>query len=195
MTHQYPTNDPYGQYPTNDPYGQYPTNNPYGYPPLPPQKPGLSALAVTLIAVGALAVGCFGGVAVGSATSTTTASGPAETVTARATVTVRATESVTTAPEAVAAAPEAEAPKPTATEPAQAGTIATGTWTVGEDIAPGTYKTAEAVSSSCYWGIVRSGTNGADIIENDNVKGGYPRVTLKVGQDFDNGCGTWVKIG
>lgn len=72
--------------------------------------------------------------------------------------------------------------------------IGQGTWTVGRDIEPGTYRTAQAVSGDCYWGIYRSGSNGDDIIENDIVVGGYPTVTLSVGQDFENnGCGTFIK--
>jgi hypothetical protein len=75
-----------------------------------------------------------------------------------------------------------------------ANSITEGIWTVGVDIEPGTYRTAEALTGYCYWAIYRSGTNGDDIIENDGPEGGYPTVTLSVGQDFENsGCGTFVK--
>jgi len=74
-----------------------------------------------------------------------------------------------------------------------ASQIKDGTWTVGVDIEAGTYRTAEAVTSMCYWAILKTGTNGADIIQNDLPKGGFPSVTLKAGQDFDNSCGTWTK--
>ncbi|WP_146146154.1 hypothetical protein [Geodermatophilus tzadiensis] len=75
-----------------------------------------------------------------------------------------------------------------------ATSITEGMWTVGRDIEPGTYRTAAAVSDDCYWGIYRSGSNGDDIIENDIVSGGFPTVTLREGQDFENnGCGTFVK--
>jgi hypothetical protein len=75
-----------------------------------------------------------------------------------------------------------------------ANSIGEGTWTVGRDVAPGTYRTAEAVTGQCYWGIYRSGTNGSDIIDNDIVNGGFPSVQLSEGQDFkNNGCGTFVK--
>jgi hypothetical protein len=71
-------------------------------------------------------------------------------------------------------------------------TIHEGTWTVGVDIAAGTYRTTEAVGSTCYWGIYRSGTNGDDIIQNDIPGGGRPTVTLSKGQDFNTTrCGTW----
>ncbi|WP_155855321.1 hypothetical protein [Actinotalea ferrariae] len=78
-------------------------------------------------------------------------------------------------------------------EAVAAGRVEIGTWTVGVDIQPGTYRTAEAVTSTCYWGIYRSGTNGDDIIQNDIVQGGFPTVTLQEGQDFENGCGVFVK--
>lgn len=72
--------------------------------------------------------------------------------------------------------------------------ISEGTWTVGRDIEPGTYVTSEGVSDYCYWAILRSGTNGSDIIENDIVTGGRPTVTLSSGQDFTTrGCGRWIR--
>lgn len=70
--------------------------------------------------------------------------------------------------------------------------ITEGTWTVGVDLQPGTYRTTEAVSGSCYWGIYRSGTNGDDILQNDIVTGGFPTVTLSESQDFTTTrCGSW----
>lgn len=72
--------------------------------------------------------------------------------------------------------------------------ISNGVWTVGVDVEPGTYRTAAAITGYCYWGIYASGTNGGDIIENDGPEGGFPTVTLREGQDFENnGCGTFVK--
>ena len=80
-------------------------------------------------------------------------------------------------------------------EPVTTGDIVTeGTWTVGEDMKAGTYKTVEAVSGNCYWAITKTGTNGADIISNGLPTGGFPSVTVKKGQDFENqGCGDWKK--
>jgi len=75
-----------------------------------------------------------------------------------------------------------------------ANTIGDGTWTVGADIEPGTYRAAAAVGSTCYWGIYRSGSNGGDIIENDIPGGGRPVVALSPGQDFNSTrCGKWEK--
>jgi hypothetical protein len=76
----------------------------------------------------------------------------------------------------------------------EANSIGQGTWTVGRDIAPGTYRTKEALTGECYWGIYRSGSNGSDIVDNDIPSGGFPTVQLSEGQDFENnGCGTFVK--
>jgi len=74
-----------------------------------------------------------------------------------------------------------------------ARSVTEGTWTVGVDIEPGTYRTEQAVGSDCYWAILRTGSNG-DIVDNDIPGGGFPSVTLSVGQDFVNRrCGTFVK--
>ena len=76
-------------------------------------------------------------------------------------------------------------------------TITDGTWTVGEDIPAGTYKPQNPIDPDalCYWAIYKSGTNQENIIQNDLGGGGLPKVTLKVGQDFEtNRCGTWVKV-
>ncbi|WP_125615951.1 hypothetical protein [Specibacter cremeus] len=75
-----------------------------------------------------------------------------------------------------------------------ANTVGDGTWVVGVDIAPGTYRTTADVGATCYWGIYASGSNGADIINNDIPGGGRPSVTLAAGQDFKSSrCGTWEK--
>lgn len=75
-----------------------------------------------------------------------------------------------------------------------ANTVREGTWTVGTDIEPGTYRLTSEVPGSCYWEINRSGSNGADIIDNDIVTGGRPSVTLSAGQDFTTSrCGSWLK--
>lgn len=76
----------------------------------------------------------------------------------------------------------------------EANTVNDGVWTVGLDIEPGTYRASD-VSSSCYWAILRSGTNGDDIIANDLPGGGNPQVTIEDGQDFETvRCGEWTKM-
>ncbi|MDJ0355465.1 hypothetical protein [Paenarthrobacter sp. PH39-S1] len=75
-----------------------------------------------------------------------------------------------------------------------ANTFRDGTWVVGTDIEPGTYRAAAAVQSGCYWGIYQSGSNGSQIIENDVPGGGRPSVLLAAGQDFKSSrCGSWEK--
>lgn len=77
---------------------------------------------------------------------------------------------------------------------AAANVIKEGTWTIGKDIEPGTYRTTKELATSCYWSITVTGSNGSDIIENDNVKGGFPQVVLSEGQTFESSrCGTWSK--
>ena len=74
-----------------------------------------------------------------------------------------------------------------------ANTVTGGTWTVGLDIAAGTYRADKPVDSDCYWAIMRTGSNG-DLIENDIPGGGRPSVTLSKGQDFNTSrCGSWTK--
>lgn len=73
-------------------------------------------------------------------------------------------------------------------------TITEGTWTVGVDVRPGTYRAKEPVNGDCYWEIT-SDANGGNIVANDIVTGGRPTVTLARGQFFTtNRCGDWVKL-
>lgn len=66
-----------------------------------------------------------------------------------------------------------------------------GVWTVERDINPGWYAVADE-PDGCYWGIYKVGTNGENIIANDNVSGGHPTVRLKKGMEFKSSdCGTW----
>ena len=75
-----------------------------------------------------------------------------------------------------------------------ANTVSDGTWVVGVDIEPGSYKAKSDVGSRCYWGIYASGSNGDDIIANDIPGGGLPTVTLAAGQDFKSSrCGSWTR--
>ncbi|GGL80340.1 hypothetical protein [Glutamicibacter protophormiae] len=72
--------------------------------------------------------------------------------------------------------------------------VSDGIWTVGTDIKAGTYRAKEAVGSNCYWAVLKSGTNGDDIVNNGIPGGGRPTVTVRKGQDFESvRCGTWVK--
>lgn len=205
--------------PQQMPYGQpqYAQPQPPYQAPQPPAAPKPNFFTrrwVQLTGVGLIAL--LVGVGIGGAGSTTdatssssssTASGPTQAdvdaakaagVTegkAQAAAELKTREDAVAAKEAAVTAREA---KVAGAEKAQAAnTITEGTWTVGTDIKAGKYRTAEQVGpEGCYWEIDRSGTNGEDIVANDNVTGGRPTVTIKAGQDFTNhGCGDWTKIG
>jgi hypothetical protein len=100
--------------------------------------------------------------------------------------------------QAVAAAEQSVAKREQAVAAAEqrvaSDSIGEGTWTVGVDVQPGTYRTRKPVGADCYWGLYRSGSNGRDIISNGIPGGGFPTVQLNVGQEFlNNRCGTFVK--
>lgn len=176
---------------TNQPYQQQP------YQPGPPAKKPMSKEArigwMILAGFGILAFGAAIGAGAGD-TTTATASDPQPTVTVTAPAEPGAEVTVTAPPVTVTAPPP---PAKTATAPKAAATIEEGTWEVGVDVAPGRYKTVDAVDASgmCYWKITTTG-KPSDIVDNDIVTGGRPTVTIKKGQDFTTqDCGTWQKVG
>lgn len=96
---------------------------------------------------------------------------------------------------AVAASESAVASSAAAMSQAQAAinanTISEGTWTVGSDVQPGTYRTRAAVGGTCYWEVDNA---SGGIVKNDIVTGGFPTVTLSAGQTFvTERCGDWLK--
>jgi hypothetical protein len=68
-----------------------------------------------------------------------------------------------------------------------------GTYIVGTDIQPGTYRSSEG--DGCYWARL-SGFRGTigDIITNDFRSGGVATVTIRQSDEgfSSNGCGTWT---
>jgi hypothetical protein len=168
--------------------------------------------AAIAVAVAGAAALLFGGIAAGVSSSRDSAAEPVTSATleADAAVKLKAREDALVKSEAESAAKLAEREEAvkkaeaavkareiavTGTEKtAAANTIGEGVWTVGKDMPPGDYRTTKAVSSSCYWSITRTGSNGGDIIENDIVPGGFPMVTLTDGQTFKSTrCGEWKK--
>jgi hypothetical protein len=102
---------------------------------------------------------------------------------------------VTPAPAIVPTATPTPIPAPTKTpKPTpHAREFGNGTWIVGQDIQPGTYRTREA-SGNCYWERL-SGLSGnfGDIIANDGIS--YPTVVTIAPTDkaFESsGCATWT---
>lgn len=88
-------------------------------------------------------------------------------------------------------APEAAPPdKPTG----PADVIDTeGTFLVGTDIVPGTYRAAGG--GNCYWERDKDLTGGLDsILDNGGVRGGQQVVTIEAsdGAFKTHGCGTWT---
>lgn len=71
-----------------------------------------------------------------------------------------------------------------------------GTYVVGTDIEPGTYRT-DGGGSLCYWARLSGGGGGfGDIIANDNVDGPTTVVISPTDWGFENSrCGTWTKVG
>ena len=76
-----------------------------------------------------------------------------------------------------------------------------GAWLIGEDFAPGVYRTALAVASeseggSCDWSIFAGASQSADdVIDWQMWSAGRPILRLEVGQSFNSGgCGDWIPV-
>jgi hypothetical protein len=77
----------------------------------------------------------------------------------------------------------------------QGNTFSDGTWRVGADIKPGTYRAAGG--EGCYWARLRNFTGENDIISNSFTGSeGQATATIKpTDKGFKTaGCGTWKKI-
>ncbi|MFE7193938.1 hypothetical protein [Kitasatospora sp. NPDC057541] len=149
----------------------------------------------------------------GSAAVTAAATGPVPQPTVTQTVTATVTAPAPSAPPApavtvtvtttatVTAPPPAAAPPAETAPAAPADTIdGSGTFLVGTDIRPGTYRTAGpagGVARMCYWERARSADGDLDsIIANENLTG-QGVVTIKKSDVVfkTQGCQSWTKIG
>jgi len=137
----------------------------------------------------------FIGIGLGGVGKSEGTTGTAATSTVTATVTkAGAAGSPVTAPAVTVTVTVTAPAAPAAPPPGPVASVGDGVYVVGQDMQPGTYRVSAAVTDGCYWAITKSGSNGADIVQNDLPKGGFPQVTVKAGQDFDSErCGTWVK--
>ncbi len=77
-------------------------------------------------------------------------------------------------------------------------TVSLGTWLVGSQVTPGTYRAD--VQAGCYWERLRNFTGELNgIVANDFVSSaGTQLVTIRAedsGFSTDDDCGTWVRIG
>lgn len=194
-----PQGQPHGQ--PHQPQYQVPQGQPYQQPMAPHPGPQVPApvkrkrhwKAPTFIGIGAFVLGILIGGAGGGDGAPSAEPAPTVTVDGEAPPVTESQEYKDLAAERDAL--QAQVDKAAAAEAEVAANgITEGTWTVGTDIEPGTYKVTEPVTD-CYWSITTTGSNG-DIVDNDIVTGGLPQVTLSEGTDFtSNRCGTWAKIG
>lgn len=151
----------------------------------------------TVLALAFLVAACGG-----TAATTAPTGAPATTQTSAAPATAAATTTPTTAPATAAptAAPTTAptvaptpTPEPTPSPTSEFASFGDGTWEVGTDIEPGTYRLREA-PSLCYWARL-SGFGGGldDIIANGNE--GAPAIVTIAATDtgFESArCGTWT---
>ncbi|MFF2043301.1 hypothetical protein ACFVVX_23055 [Kitasatospora sp. NPDC058170] len=161
---------------------------------------------ITLGILGGLVLigGCNAVVSGGKGTGGTSAAAdvPAPTVTVTVTRTVTAPAPAQAAPTVTATVvvtQPAEVPPPAKETPAAApgDTVpGSGTYLVGEDIKPGTYKTAGPGSRGmCYWERGKDAAGGFEsIIANENLTG-QGVVTIKSTDKVfkTQGCQEWVK--
>jgi hypothetical protein len=87
-------------------------------------------------------------------------------------------------------------PAPDVGPAAAVDTFGDGTWIVGEDIQPGSYRTTVPEDSiGCYWARLGNLTGDLDsILANDNIEpGSRVNVTIDVGDAgfTANRCGNW----
>lgn len=152
----------------------------------PPPKPRVHPASIILAVVGGLALLCGASLSIGGLAGIGVNGSPSPSPVYIYTAT----------PADGVVAPAATSTQPAAPAPPATPTIREGTWTVGTDFPPGTYRTTADVGSSCYWQITKAGGNEiTDIIANDFPGGGRPQVTLEAGQGFKtNRCGTWALV-
>ncbi|MER5352754.1 hypothetical protein ABT093_20770 [Kitasatospora sp. NPDC002551] len=165
---------------------------------------------ITIITAAGLLAGltaCSGGSRAVTAAATDPVPRPAATQTVTATVTAPAPPAVTvtvTATATVTAAPPAASTPPAAPPPAPAEPADTidgsGTFLVGAEVRPGTYRTAGPGGGSggmCYWERARAADGELDsIIANENLTG-QGVVTIKKSDAVfkTQGCQRWTKVG
>ncbi|MFF5840494.1 hypothetical protein ACFY74_03405 [Streptomyces massasporeus] len=152
-------------------------------------KYGAVALVSLLIGAGIGARGDSAGT--GEATAADTKAGPRPTVTVTETAAAEA-EPAPTVTETVTAKPKKTKKPGPAT-----GFSGEGEFVVGEDIKPGTYKTAGPEGGfGCYWERAKNSSGEFDAIIANNNLNGPGRVTLDKGEYFKtNRCQEWKRVG
>jgi hypothetical protein len=168
-------------------------------PPVPPsfakpparnrQRIKYAATAAVALFVG-VGIGASGGESTMDSTSDAKA-GPRPTVTVTETARAGAAPAPTVTETVTATPKKAEPAGPATTFSGE------GEYLVGEDIKPGTYKTAGPEGEfGCYWERAKNASGEFDsIIANNNLEG-PGRVTLNKGEYFKtNRCQEWKKVG
>lgn len=87
----------------------------------------------------------------------------------------------------------AAAPAPA---PGSATISGDGTYEVGTDIKPGTYKSPTPDSGNCYWARLRDDKNSINSIIDNNNSAGPSVVTIHSGDRIfeTSGCNDWVRV-
>lgn len=150
----------------------------YGYPPPvaapAPRRTGRIVLWVVLGVMALCGIGVVGAIAAGTDT-------PRDNQLA-------AQDDANRGAAAGTSSPAAAAPSTGKSTPAQV-VVPAGTYTVGEDIPPGRYKSPERAGDLCYWQVSGS---GGDLLDN-GLGGGFPSFTVKRGQQLEtHGCPDFV---
>jgi hypothetical protein len=184
-----PMPDQPSQYPQQPQPGQFPSGQPPFYPPAPgmmPSKPPRKKLGRRAWVI----VGVIVLIIIIISIATNAYNGSANPTTANTTTPTSTQPAVQPAKAQVPTATPTKAPTPT---PSFAS-FGDGSYQVGKDIQPGTYRTRVG-SPGCYYERL-SGFGGTvgDIIANSNTD--YPAIVTIAPTDkgFDSqGCGTWTK--
>lgn len=164
-----------------------PQSGPQSGVPAPQRRSrGRALLTHGLVAVVALAIGAGAGGGKGNAATTTAAPAPTVTVTVTAKAAAPRTGSGT-------------AGGGTGTSAAATTVAGDGEYLVGQDMQPGTYRTAgpsDGSGGNCYWQRSKDASGSVDsIIANDNLAGSG-LVTVSKGEVFEStGCQNWVRTG
>ncbi|MFD3520165.1 hypothetical protein [Streptomyces sp. NPDC058653] len=175
-----------------EPWG--PPPQPFGPPPPTPQGAPPSWARKRVVVPAALIV-----FAVGAAAGAAGASGNGD-----GTAEAKPGPTVTVTAEPAAPAEGGEAPpedKPGAEKPKDAKSVTIpgeGTFVVGEDVQPGTYKTSGPSDSeypNCYWARLRSTSGDFEDIISNGTPSGQTTVTISGGDGaFETtGCAEWKK--
>lgn len=187
--------------PNADPqHGQSPQGGWGPMPSVPPSAPKVPTRRRVRITYGAIAVvALFVGVGIGASGGSGTADGSTSAAEAQPRPTATVTETARAEAEPAPTVTETVTAQPKKTEePGPASSFAgEGEYVVGEDIKPGTYKTAGPEGEfGCYWERAKDASGEFDsIIANNNLEG-PGRVTLKKGEYFKtNRCQEWKRVG